>query len=469
MLNINQKVEIIIYNFLMISKQVLYIVFLQSILLQNIWAQTAIKSIPLPTGSGARALGQGGAFIGIADDATAASWNPAGLSWLERLEYSVVGSFLDTDQEYSVNPSLQKGLTIGDEDVSRWDLNFMSITYPFIFLDRKVVATLNYHQIYDFHMDLSIDLSARRFKEHFDFKSSGGIGTLSPGLSFLLHPKLSLGFTINLHDDEFYNSAGWRESTTAFAKNAFGRITTFSRSTTSSKDYRAVNANIGIMWDIWKEEEKRLTFGAVYHTPYTARFNEETKFIRRDFEQRNFSDSDDFNIEIYWPMSIGIGWNFRYSDSLSFAFDISWTDWSEWGKESRKSGTSAKIKSRPIGGGSEHDEIDDTVNLRFGAEYLWFKEESIIAFRGGLFYEPRPSLGSPASFDDIGNPVNPDGDPTEVWGFSLGTGYSTSRFSLDAAYQFRFVRDMEGNDIGLPGTDLDAVENMFITSLIVYF
>ncbi|MCJ7810524.1 MAG: hypothetical protein MUP26_09715, partial [Desulfobulbaceae bacterium] len=38
-----------------------------------------IPSSPNPVGSGARALGMGGAFIAIADDATAASWNPAGL------------------------------------------------------------------------------------------------------------------------------------------------------------------------------------------------------------------------------------------------------------------------------------------------------------------------------------------------------------------------------------------------------
>ncbi len=43
------------------------------------------------TGSGARALGMAGAFTAIADDATAASWNPAGLCVLERPEASLVG------------------------------------------------------------------------------------------------------------------------------------------------------------------------------------------------------------------------------------------------------------------------------------------------------------------------------------------------------------------------------------------
>src|SRR5262245_13558293 len=48
---------------------------------------------PSRVGSGARAQGQGLAFIGVADDATAASHNPGGLVQLERPEVSIVGSY----------------------------------------------------------------------------------------------------------------------------------------------------------------------------------------------------------------------------------------------------------------------------------------------------------------------------------------------------------------------------------------
>ena len=42
---------------------------------------------------GARSMATGGAFIGAADDATAAFTNPAGLAWLTKREVSVEGRF----------------------------------------------------------------------------------------------------------------------------------------------------------------------------------------------------------------------------------------------------------------------------------------------------------------------------------------------------------------------------------------
>src|SRR6266704_4846301 len=52
-----------------------------------------VATAPSPVGSGARAQGKAQAFIGIADDATAASHNPAGLVQLERPEVSIVGYY----------------------------------------------------------------------------------------------------------------------------------------------------------------------------------------------------------------------------------------------------------------------------------------------------------------------------------------------------------------------------------------
>jgi len=65
------------------------------------WGQIEVNSSPNTVGSGARALGMGRAFIAVADDATAASWNPGGLTQLERPEISLVYNW-----NWAIVPSL---------------------------------------------------------------------------------------------------------------------------------------------------------------------------------------------------------------------------------------------------------------------------------------------------------------------------------------------------------------------------
>ena len=112
-------------------------------------AQTVeISSSPNPVGSGARALGMGGAFIGVADDATAASWNPAGLIQLETPEVSIVGAYnrRSEDTTYVAFPEAS-----GPQRVSTYDLNYVSAAYPFKALDRNMIVSLNFQHLYDFN------------------------------------------------------------------------------------------------------------------------------------------------------------------------------------------------------------------------------------------------------------------------------------------------------------------------------
>ncbi|MCK5738648.1 UPF0164 family protein, partial [bacterium] len=54
----------------------------------------------LEIGVGARALGMGGAFVGIADDASALYWNPGGLPEIPRPEFIFMHSEWLADMDY---------------------------------------------------------------------------------------------------------------------------------------------------------------------------------------------------------------------------------------------------------------------------------------------------------------------------------------------------------------------------------
>lgn len=449
-------------------KQLLFLVIVlltqvSLLISQSSFAQFQISPVPLPVGSGARALGMGGAFIAVADDATATSWNPGGLTQLERPELSVVGSFLSAQQDFDHLPDsigLTTGITLDNESESRGDLNFTSVAYPFKIFGKNLVAALNYHQIYDFHMDVSFNYKVedpsidQTENISHDFVSKGGIGALTPAIAMQVMPRLSIGVAVNFYTDEFFGDYAWKEKTRTFgAGTVFGSpFTESSALDVTFKNFQAVNVTAGMLLDVWEKEEKRLSFGAVYHSPYTAD-------VDRIIDQSATFDGSPVQIEpahkrshleIDYPMSFGAGFGFRYSDALSFSMNVTWTDWSEFQQEDEDG-----VETRPIAGASEDRDIDDTFAVRFGTEYLIFKQKMIVPVRGGLFYEPRPSLD----------------EPTDVYGVSVGSGITFKRFSIDAAYQFRWANDVDDEDFALPGTfgTFDLTENLFLASVIVYF
>ena len=118
----------------------------------------SIFSAPLPSGSGARALGLAGAFTAVADDATAASWNPAGLTQLERPEFSLVYRL---KQEHNRHWSGNDDYRVGDDDYYGNALNYMSAVMPFRVLDHNGVFSLNFQEVFDFTQRFHADFSGR--------------------------------------------------------------------------------------------------------------------------------------------------------------------------------------------------------------------------------------------------------------------------------------------------------------------
>src|SRR5581483_5452915 len=80
---------------------------------------------------GARSLGMGGAFLGLADDASAAEANPAGLTILRKPEVSLELRNYQEQQLFTTSgtyPDLQR--TAFSHYSQRVDLTFGSFVYP---------------------------------------------------------------------------------------------------------------------------------------------------------------------------------------------------------------------------------------------------------------------------------------------------------------------------------------------------
>src|SRR5574341_18677 len=103
-----------------------------------------------PVGAGARGLGMGGAFIAVADDGTAASFNPAGLAQLRRSELALVGfaSRLKTTQFVPVSPNSGQPET-KIETTSNGAPDFVGLAVPFEVGSRTLTVQLSYQRTVD--------------------------------------------------------------------------------------------------------------------------------------------------------------------------------------------------------------------------------------------------------------------------------------------------------------------------------
>ena len=409
-----------------------------------------------PVGSGARAVGMGGAFIAVADDATAASWNPGGLVQLKKPELSAVVSATHRKEKarFADHPEGN-----GDYDVLEGDLNYFSAAYPFEMFRRNMIVSLSYQRLFDFDRDWKHQLADERemlsYVDQWDFTQEGELTAL--GFSFcagIVPRRLSVGLTLNIWDDGL-TSNRWRQTYRINREGLLG-TTPFFSDYFGAKEYsfEGVNANIGVLWS----PTDKITFGAVLKTPFTAdvhyRLDERrvASYPSEPGANQDYSVSYSRDDELEMPMSYGIGVLYRFSPRFYVTADVFATEWDEFVYKIENGEEVSPVTGFPM----DETETRATFQVRAGAEYLIVDEFDgwVVPLRCGVFYDPAPAEKS----------------PDDYYGFSLGTGFTRNgRFSIDVAWQYRF-----GSNVGatlFPGTDFhqDVEEHKFYFSMIYYW
>ncbi len=153
-------------------------------------------------GNGARPAGFGYAFTGVADDASAISWNPAGLTQLYQMEASVVGRLGAGNG--SVDGFSDIGINKWDVDVvSKFQLNFLSFVVPFSVGDFNVVGGVAIRRLYDFNSEVTQTIETDgMFLSYFDNvikdNVNGGINAIAPAIGVQINDMFSVGITANI-------------------------------------------------------------------------------------------------------------------------------------------------------------------------------------------------------------------------------------------------------------------------------
>jgi long-subunit fatty acid transport protein len=411
--------------------------------------QIELPGSPNPVGSGARALGMGGAFISIADDATAASWNPGGLIQLEKPEISGVFGYINRKEDNTFGDHPEAS---GSQSVDYANLNYLSGAYPFQVGNRNMIVSLNYQHLFDFHRDwefqFQTDAEIYPEPQQYDYRQEGALYALGIAYCAEITPAFSAGVTVNRWGDFIYQNQ-WKQEYTVRDSIDLGGISLTSVTHLKEEfDFSGWNANLGFLWRIgggW-------TLGGVFKTPFTADIDHTTRFdslLSTPEGDQSDSFTETADEKLHMPMAYGMGISRRFSDSFTLAVDIYRTEWDDYEYEDAEGRKTSPITGKPVG----ESNIDPATWYRLGAEYLIIGEKTVVPLRCGVFYDPTPSEGSADDF----------------YGVSLGTGLAWKSVVFDIAYQYRF-----GNDVGkamFEGLDFsqDVDEHTVYSSVIVHF
>jgi long-subunit fatty acid transport protein len=405
------------------------------------------------------------AFVAIADDATAASWNPAGLIQLELPEISLVGSFNALQERFDAKDILGFDSTHRDQNL---DINFASIVYPVprTLAGHNATVSLTYQRKYDFSRNFEVNYMrsvvntrgiARNDQIQFGFEQEGGLSAITPAFAIEVTPRLSVGMSLNLWRSTPIADNSWsqEQKRSIFSVRGSALLTSTTHVREEYSDFEGENAVFGVLWSA----TDKLSLAARYDTAFTGKVDYKRQSIRFGSLTPVRSATEDRKMRL--PGSLALGAAYRFGDKFWMALDVTRTDWDDFWIENEAGQKRSLIDASNLGLLIDRSDFQPTITARLGWEYLFLPEEleenldRLWIIRGGVFYDQEPANGHPDNF----------------YGAAFGVGLLVNQnVNLDFAYQIRYGDDVNADFFrGIPGFQEDVIQHRALLSTVIYF
>lgn len=389
---------------------------------------------PVPIGAGARALGMGGAFSAVADDATACTWNPAGLTQCERPELAMSGSWNRTDQDNGTQ----------SETSQQRHIDHASAMLPFFAMGCQQVVGVAWQRQYDatYGMDYRVrfDDGTAFTNERNRATNRGGFTSL--GLSYAIEPLpgLSLGASINAWADAITGSSS---TTSTYIVNSVTDIPSFGIHDEADQTYvnhvrvrSGTNIVVGCFW----QASPSLTVAAVFRPTYKLGLDvDQTQHnVSGDGTTSTVLDTEkSTRVSLHVPSSLTAGVAWRHDDLDTISFDATCTRWREYYMVGAFHGTGGR--DSPFGPTLKPQDLPDLWTLRLGYEHVAILPRMVLVPRVGAMAQWLPSQAKATSATQ----TNIYADKDFYVGGSAGLSICQRRVIWDAAVQVQY-----GNDVG---------------------
>ena len=395
---------------------------------------------------GARSMGMGGAFLGLADDSTAAYTNPAGLTQLVTPEISAEARHTEYDLPFvnggsaSVSPFNGSGLNVGDASSSQSNLSFLSVVFPherwsFAFYRDELVR---------FHTDFSSVVTG---------ESVAGVGTAFP-----------IAAHANLKIVDYGFSAAWKASD-AVSLGAGLSYYNFDINTSINRygfapDFTDTTIPLNRQSQFGSDNDIGFNLGArfVFSEHFSAGLNYRRgpsfSYGANSVALANVVANADGtftptataaqvaaelkNVRFKVPDEFGAGLSWHPTDSLVVNFDADYVQYSQLthGIQSLFGNDPAITSQLSIPNGTE---------VHLGGEYTFTQMAHPFSLRAGVWHDPRHSIefkGEPGTdIGAVGLATLFSGGQGSQNHAAFGLGWAFAKFQLDAAADFSDVAD----------------------------
>jgi long-subunit fatty acid transport protein len=383
-------------------------------------------------GVGARALGMGNAYTGVANDFSALYWNPAGLAQMHlgelsigisHLNYGNTGTFFNEQQSYTNNST---------------QLNAFGLVLPVPVRKGSLVFAFGYDRNSDFTTGLSfsgfnpnssiiqtyaragasvpndvsgniayqlflanIDTLTNKFQSPINGRvtqlakviEGGGLNNWSAGGAVEFAKDLSVGLTLTYMSGTYKYERNYKEQDNRNIYTTFPfDFDQLTLDENVESDITGVNGKLGLMYTV--PERFRLGFGIKTPTSFQVKENFSTVAqsffkngdVKPDGGPLQILGSDQYDVLTPWVFSVGASVILR---DLVLSGDIDYTDWTQL--EFKNANPEVLAYNNDF-----KDIFQATANVRLGAEYD-IKDYGV-RVRGGFMYNPSPYQGDPSSF-----------------------------------------------------------------------
>lgn len=380
-------------------KKVIKLTF-SMVLILGLFTSTFANGLSLNS-VGPRALGMGGAFIGLANDATAMYWNPAGLAG-QKTSVSAYFTGIMPLQTYEYAPA-----GIDAEGVK----NIHSTGGLFgIYAKDNITFGLGVYVPAGLGAEFEGEDLVNLGGGVFDWESKIGVVAITPSFAYQVNDKFSIGVAANIYYGMFdlsrpdaadANGDGIPETPVQYTEESTGM---------------GFGVTLGLLYDI----NKQLTVGVTVKTS-TAVSMEGDAVISHP-ALGNLVETG-FEREVTWPFWLGGGIAYKPTRCLTLVLDAQYSKWSLLDE------LIAEYEKMPDG--EFILDWEDAVQIRLGGEYMVSPQTAI---RLGYYYDPAPAP------DETLNILFPSSTNHVI---TAGFGHSFGKYSLDAAFEYLVGGDRE--------------------------